>query len=96
MQGSIIVIAALRREIKEFIISKGKVPVYTIQYTPELNPILRAAAMSICVNRVLTVRRVKSCGFSPQSFTFEPPGGKTATWGIGIFTKKYHMPPHFS
>ena len=32
------------KEIKEFIISKGKVPVYTIPYTPELNPIRRAAA----------------------------------------------------
>jgi transposase len=27
------------REIKEFIIRKGKIPVYTIPYTPELNPI---------------------------------------------------------
>ena len=30
------------KEIKEFIISKGKVPVYTIPYTPELNPIENA------------------------------------------------------
>ena len=26
-------------EVKEFIISKGKLPVYTVPYTPELNPI---------------------------------------------------------
>ena len=30
------------KEIKEFIIRKGKVPVYTIPYTPELNPIENA------------------------------------------------------
>ena len=30
------------KEIKEFIINKGKVPVYTIPYTPELNPIENA------------------------------------------------------
>ena len=38
------------KEIKEFILKKGKVPVYTVPYTPELNPIENGFSVLTSIN----------------------------------------------